>query len=240
MRRTGLPLRYRKKIHRWIVISGLNSTNPFGFSVEQILEMTRAATMAVKAVNPRSFRLIEIADIWGEYHAVTPNTVSPLAYMDMVLQSGISFDAFALQMRFGKNVSGMHVRGMMQITSILDYYSLMGKPIYVTSIEIPSEEGTGDYNERVAGVWHKSWDGKRQGLWLDQFYRIIMSKPIIEAAIYGNLTDRNDSVIANSGLLKENLEPKEGYLVMKRFRELLRSKTPPSDAGDFNGLGKGS
>jgi hypothetical protein len=209
----------------------LNAVNLFGFSVEQILEMTRAATMAVKAVNPRSFRLVEIEGLWGEYHAVTPNTVSPLAYMDMILQSGISFDAFALQMRFGKNESGMHVRDMMQITSILDYFALMGKTLYITSIEVPSAEGTGAYDERVAGVWHKSWDAKRQALWLDQFYRIIMSKPIIEAAVYGNLADRDDSVIARSGLVRETLDPKEGYLVMKRFREFIRSKASGLNEG---------
>ncbi len=63
----------------------------------------------------------------------------------MVVQSGITFDAFALQMRFGKNQSGMHIRDMMQISSLLDYFSMMGKPLYVTGIEIPSQSVTGGY-----------------------------------------------------------------------------------------------
>jgi len=216
--------RYRRRIHRWIVVGGLNVQNSFGFNVEQVLEMTRAANMAAKAINSRAFRLIEVMQLWGEYYGATPNSITPVAYMDMVIQSGIPFDAFALQMQFGKNAMGMHVRDMMQISSILDYFSLMGKAMYLTGVEVPSLSGSGLYSGTVAGVWHKEWDTKRQALWLDQFYRIAMSKSTVEAVVYGNLADREGSVITHSGLLDQSLESKEGYLAVKRLRELVHSK----------------
>ena len=222
---TTVVSRYRRGIHRWFIISGLNAENHLGFSVEQVLEMTRAANMAVKAVNSRAFKIIEVIDCWGEYYATTPNSIAPVADMDMVIQSGIAFEAFALRMRFGKDEMGMHIRDMMQISSRLDYFSLLGKALYITGVEIPSENGPGPWEGCVAGVWHNQWDSKRQALWLDQFYGIVLSKPVVDAVVYGNLSDNDHSAIANSGLVTEALEPKDGYRAVKRLREMVRSRS---------------
>lgn len=220
---TEVVSRYRRNVNRWFVISGLNAFNHFGLSVEQVLEMTRAANMAVKSINSRAFRLIEVTNLWGEYYATTPNSIAPVAYMDMIVQSGITFDAFALQMRFGKNQSGLHVRDMMQISSLLDYFSMMGKPLYVTGVEIPSRNGTGACDGRVAGVWHKEWDTKRQALWLDQFHGIALSKPCVDAVVYGSLADSENSAVPSSGLLTDGLEPKDAFRILRRLREAVRS-----------------
>jgi len=219
---TEMALRYRRKVHRWIVLGGLNAHNCLGFNVEQILEVTRAANMAVKAVNSRAFKVIEVTDLWGEYYASIPNTIAPVGYMDMVLQSGIPFDGFAFCMRFGKNQLGMHVRDMMQISNLLDYFSVMGKPLLITGVEVPSAEGEGPYDGRVAGVWHRKWDQVRQALWLEQFYGITLGRTLVESVIYGRLADASDAAITHSGLLDEKLAPKESYRILCRLRETIQ------------------
>ena len=64
--------RYAQVVHRWYVISGLNAFNQFNFNFEQILEMTRAANMAVRAAGSRAIRIVEVSSPWGEYYATTP------------------------------------------------------------------------------------------------------------------------------------------------------------------------
>jgi hypothetical protein len=216
--------RYAGAVHRWFIVSGLNSCNHFGFSFEQVLEMTRAANMAVKAASTRAVKIIEISSPWGEYYATTPNSIPPLVYMDMVVQSGINFDAFGLQMRFGKNQSGMHIRDMMQISAILDYLGPVAKPLYVTDVEIPSQSADGLYNGKVAGAWHQEWDQSQQALWLDQFYTIALSKPFVDSVTYSNLADTDDSTIAHSGLLTAQLEPKESFRILRKFRAAVFSR----------------
>jgi len=213
--------RYSNNVHIWFVISGLNALNHFGFSFEEILEMTRAANMAVKQESDRAVKIIEIIDPWGEYYATVPNSISPLVYIDLVVQSGINFDAFGLQMKFGKNQSGMHVRDMMQISAILDYLRLAGKPLYITDVEVPSQNGVGLYDPEVAGEWHQGWDQSRQGQWIEQFYKIALSKPFVDSVTYSNLTDVKDSTIPNSGLLTERLEPKRSFQILKRLHEQI-------------------
>lgn len=209
--------RYAGVIHRWYVIAGLNVFNQFNFNFEQILEMTRAANMAVRAAGSRAVRIIEVSYPWGEYYATTPNSIPPFVYMDMVVQSGTSFDAFGLQMHFGKDETGMHLRDMMQISSILDCFAVVAKPLHVTDVEIPSAGGKGPFDGEAAGVWHQKWDRTRQSQWLSRFYKIALSKPFVEAVNYGSFVDSEDSTIAHSGLLTQDLTPKESFKTLQRL-----------------------
>ena len=216
--------RYSGVIRAWYAISGLNVFNHFGFRFEQILEMTRAANMAVKQASDRALKIIEVSNPWGEYYTTTPNSIPPLVYMDMVVQSGINFDAFGLHVRFGKNQSGMHIRDMMQISAILDYFGPIAKPLYMTNVEVPSEDGDGLYNGKVAGIWHEQWNQSRQGEWIEQFYKIALSKPFVNSVTYSNLIDTENSTIAYSGLLTDELEPKESFLTLKKLHDSIFSR----------------
>jgi len=213
--------RYSGSVRGWSVISGLNAFNHFGFSFEQVLEMTRAANMAAKQASDRALRIIEISNPWGEYYAMAPNTIPPLVYVDMVVQSGINFDAFGLAMRFGKNQSGMHIRDMMQISAILDYFGPVAKPLYISDVEVPSRNGDGLHRPEVAGVWHEEWDQSRQRQWIEQFYKVALSKPFVDTVTYSNLTDRRDSTIAHSGLLTAQLEPKKSFRSLKKLHNAI-------------------
>lgn len=213
--------RYSAAVRAWRVVSGLNSFNHFAFSFEQVLEISRAAIMATKAVDDRAIKIIEVTNPWGEYYATTPNTIPPLVYLDMVVQSGINFDAFGLSMQFGSNQPGMHIRDMMHISAVLDYFAAVARPLYITDLEVPSQNGDGLYDGEVAGVWHEQWDQSRQQQWIEQFYKIALSKPFVDAVTYANLADTKTAVIAGSGLLSERLEPKKSFSALKKVHEAI-------------------
>jgi len=217
-----VALRYSNIIRSWCVISGLNVFNHFGFDFEQVLEMTRAANMAIKAASSsRALKIIEISNPWGEYYATTPHTIPPLVYIDMLVQSGINFDAFGLQVKFGKNQSGMHVRDMLQISAVLDYFAPIARPLYITALEVPSQNGDGLHQPEVAGIWHQKWSQAKQAQWLEQFYKIALSKPFVETVTYSNIIDKADSTIAYSGLLTNQLEPKKSFNTLKKLRNSI-------------------
>ena len=213
--------RYSSNVRAWRVVSGLNAINHFGFNFEQILEITRAANMAVKAASDRALKIIEISSPWGEYYAEIPNTIPPLVYMDMVVQGGINFDAFGLQMRFGKNQPGMYLRDIMHISAVLDFFGPIGKPLHITEVEVPSRSETGGDNEEIGGVQSDRWDQSRQEQWVGQFYKIALSKPFVDSVTYSNLVDTESSTIANSGLLTSRLEPKKSFHALKKLHGVI-------------------
>jgi len=216
--------RYGGSVHAWRIVTGLNAFNHFGFTFEQILEMTRAATMAVKAGGNRGVKIVELVNPWGEYYANTPDTIPPLVYMDTVVQSGISFDAFGLQLRFGRNQPGMHVRDMMQISNVLEYFGALAKPLYITEVEVPGANGTGPQDPQAAGIWHEQWSGPQQGKWIQQFYKIALSKPFIDTVTYAHLVDNNANLMTDSGLFTRDLQPKLSFHVLQNLKSLICSR----------------
>ena len=216
--------RYAGRIRTWCVVSGLNAFNHFGFRFEQIVEMTRAACIAVKTASDRGLKIVEITNPWGEYYAVTPDTIPPLVYMDMVVQSGVHFDAFGLQIQLGKNQSGMHVRDMMQISSMLDVFGPVGKPLYITHVEVPSAAGDELQQGDVAGIWHGQWDQPRQAEWIEQFYKVALSKSFVDTVTYASLADSEDGTISSGGLLSEKFEPKQSFRSLKKLHDSIFSR----------------
>ena len=210
--------RYSNTIRVWRVVSGLNVFNHFGFSFEQVLEATRAANMAVKAASDRAMKIVEISNPWGEYYSMVPNTIPPLVYIDMVVQSGINFDAFGLQMRFGKNRAGMYPRDMMHMSAVLDYFGSAGKPLHITEVEVPSQDDS-DFRRGEEG--QEGWNESRQGQWIEQFYKIALSKGFVDTVTYSNLTDRESKAIANSGLLTEQFEAKKSFRALKKLHNII-------------------
>lgn len=213
---------YSDDIHAWRVISGMNVHNIFGFNYEQIVEMTRTATLAAKSANGKSRKIIEILMPWGEYYTDGKDTIAPLMYADMVLQSGVSFDAFGLQMHVGKDADGMRVRDMMQISSKLDSIGVMGKPVRITGVGVPGtlagEDGSG------GGVWHKPWNAAVQAEWVEQFYKIALGKPFVTSITYSVLADSDSEDLACSGLLSSELGVKKAFLSMAKLQKVILKK----------------
>ena len=218
---TKIVTRYGKYIHAWRVISGMNAANCFGFTFEQSLEMTRTACLAAKSADTKSRKIVEILCPWGEYYASDKTSVPPLVYADMVIQSGISFDAFGLQFHFGKNEPGMHVRDMMQISSRLDCFAAVPKAIHITGVSAPDRPGTELTDPQLAGVWHKDWDPAVQAEWLEQFYKVALGRPFINTVTYSHLADGADLPVAGCGLLNEKFSPKQAFLVVAKFQKAI-------------------
>lgn len=216
--------RYAKYVHTWKVISGMHGLNQFGFGFEQIIEMTRAATLAARTASAKSRKMIEIVQPWGEYHAGNPDTIPPLVYVDMVNQSGINFDAFGVEIIQGKNGNGMHLRDLMHISAMLDRFVPLNKPLHISNVAVPDRELAGIQECHSAGMWRKAWDEMTQAVWIEQFFKIAMSKPYIETVTYGNFADNGSDELVGSGLLNEQLSLKKSFRELRKLQKLILGK----------------
>lgn len=211
--------RYAKQIHAWRIISGMNVYNCFGFNFEQSLDITRTAAIASRTADSKSKKVIEIVYPWGEYYANNQQTVPPLVYVDMVMQSGINFDAFGVEMDFGEPVPGMQVRDMMQISARLDCFAPVPKQVYITSVSAPAES-----DSPQAGCWKDSWSADVQAQWIEMFFKIALGKPFINTITYAGLCDSDKIPVHNSGLLDSNLEPRKAFKTVGKFQKFLLKK----------------
>lgn len=211
---TDVVSRYAKSVHAWNVVSGLNVENCFKFSFEQLIEMSRSCVLAARHGAPRSVLSIEIAEPWGDYYAYNQRAIPPLIYIDMVCQSGASFNSLDVKLRFGRGGGGMQTRDMLELSCLLDRISVFGKGMNLTGVQVPSETDKRDNNGRIgdAGFWHGPWSEQIQADWLEQVYQIALSKPLIESVVWQDLVDCGDeSVLQNGGLLKADFARKTAF-----------------------------
>ena len=222
---TRVVERYGNRVQAWSVVSGLNAENCFKFSFDQLIEMTRSLALAAKRASHRSLVLVEVAEPWGEYYAYNPWTIPPLIYADMVCQSGVNFDGFDIQIRFGRGAGGMQTRDMLEFSALLDRLSVFGKPLHLSGVQVPSAPDQRDNNGRIgeAGCWHNEWNPQTQAQWLEQVYTIALSKPAVETVTWRDLADREDGVLQEGGLLTADLKAKPAFESLLRLKgELVR------------------
>lgn len=219
--------RYGQYIKTWDVISGIHAENNFGCNFEQIMDLTRMSATLVKQASPRSHTIIEIAQPWGEYYARNPRTIPPMLYADMCIQSGINFDAFGLQIYFGVGEGGYHVRDLLQISSMIDRFSNIGKNLHITGVAVPSSQESdeldawgGKAQVSRGGHWHKPWDEQVQAEWLSRFYEVAMSKPFIESISWRDLSDAGQHFMPYGGLLRQDFTPKPSFEALQTYMKL--------------------
>lgn len=217
--------RYGQYVHSWDVISGIHANNCFTFNFEQLMELTRMAAALTKQTFPRSVAIIDIIAPWGEYYSRNQRTIPPLLYADMVVQSGVTFDGFGLKFLFGPAIDGMFVRDMFQISTMLDLYGKLGKPLHITAVQVPSGVGHDSARPLDGGSWHEPWSEPLQSQWLREFLVIAASKPFVESVSWHNLADHADQLIAHGGLLRSDLVPKAGYNELLKLHSELTGTT---------------
>jgi hypothetical protein len=202
----------------------MNSHNHFDFNFEQMIEMTRTACLAARSADNKSRKIVEILLPWGEYYAAERETIPPLVYVDMVIQTGCSFDSFGLQLHFGRDQTGMHIRDMMQISAKLDCFGPLSRPLHITGVAVPSSWGTDDTGPAGAGFWHRQWDPDMQAEWIEQVYKIALAKPFVNSITYSHFADSGAMEVPAGGLLTEELEPKQALLTLAKLQKLILNK----------------
>ena len=222
--------RYGQYIQVWDVVSGLHASTSVSFNFEQLMELTRMAAAVTRQLLPRATTIIDLVAPWGEYYARNQRTIPPLLYADMVVQSGISFDAFGLQVYFGLGLDGMYVRDLFQVSSMIDRFAGRGKPLHITAVQVPSEASAdkndawgGELSVNDGGAWRGEWSEELQSQWLRGFYEIAFSKPFVDTVTWRDLCDTEGHYLPHGGLLRPDLTPKPAYQELLAFREEIKS-----------------
>ncbi len=210
--------RYAKQVSSWIAVSGLHADNVFGFSFEQVMELTRMAATVIKQHAPRVPVLIEISQPWGEYYARNQQTVPPLLYADMAVQSGVNFDAFGMELVAGIEAEGYHVRDLLAISALIDKIANLGKPIHVTTISAPTIcQGRGPDGACAGGEWREPWSDDLHAEYMLGAVEIALSKPYVDTVCIQPLIDASDDVVPSGGLLREDLTARP---IVDRLKQL--------------------
>ncbi|HSV12703.1 MAG TPA: endo-1,4-beta-xylanase [Tepidisphaeraceae bacterium] len=221
--------RYRKAVSMWNVVAGLHTNSAFSLSFEQIIELTRLLVSQVKALLPNTRTLITVTQPFGEYGAKKTPSVPPMLYAEMVAQAGINFEAFGVEIEMGVPAPGRFTRDLFQLSCMLDRFSTLGRPLFVTAVGAPGRNGPdaddkseGRLDPSHGGRWKRPWDPQLQAEWMEAVYHLALSKPYVESLAWGDLADISPN-LPSGGLLDDVLRPKPAFDKLQEMRTKFHS-----------------
>ena len=226
--------RYGPQVALWNVLSGLHVNAQFSFTFDQLMDLTRMAVGVVKKIYGPARTMIELTQPWGEYYAGNQRSIPPMLYADMIVQSGIQFDVFGVQLKFGVPRDGCWQRDLFQVSSLLDRFANFGKPVMISALQVPSSPpenmpGVG----ASPGVWRRPWSEALQAKWLEAITDVALSKPFVEAVCWQDLVDLPAKQLVGGqsmpygGLTNGDLSPKPALRTWASLRRAVMNFRQP-------------
>ena len=214
-------------IDYWDIINEAHDlpwANSFAFTSEQMVELTRQAAATTREAAPDARLVVNVCLPFGDYAAGDTGRTTTLEYVEACIAAGADFDIIGIQFYYGGGLF-QYCWDMLEISRILDRFASLGKEIHITELGTPSAMGP-DLNAMIkegndVGLWHNEWNERTQADWVEQFYRICMSRPAITAATWWSFSDAHGAFWPYGGLLNKQDEPKEAYNRLLELRKMM-------------------
>lgn len=214
--------RYRSLVSMWNLGAGLNVNDNFSFTMEQMFDLIRMASLLVRQARKKSRTMIELKQPFGEHCATRKNSVPPVTFLQRMLHEGIRLDAIGVQLLFGKDELGRTTRDLWQISSMLDRFFLLEVPVLVSAMGVPCEP-----IDDSGGDWRGPWSPRSQARWVSRMFSVAMSKPYVESIFWAELSDHRRAEIPTSAVIDKDGTPRQALSRLVGMRRRLSKPLGP-------------
>src|SRR5437763_2522589 len=123
--------RYRGKVQLWHVTSRMNQDGAFAFSEEQRLRLVVEAVDRVRAHDSRTPLVVSFNQPWAEYIARKDQELTPYNFADTLVRGELGLAGIGLEIQYGYWPGGTLPRDALELSRLLDRWSLIGVPLMV-------------------------------------------------------------------------------------------------------------
>lgn len=223
---------YRGRVEVWDAMNEAHDwANCFALSQPELIDLTRTCCDALREANERATSVVNICLPFAEYvagrytcYGALPERLrSPLAYLRTLLEEGVDFDAVGIQLYFP-------ARDMVAVSRMLDAFAALGKPIHITEMganggargQATAPGSSWSQLSMSEGTWHGGWNERTQADWMEQFYTLAASRPVIKALTWWDFMEPSFS--GNGAFLYEDETPREIYFRLLSLKERILAK----------------
>ncbi len=217
---TAAVKRYRGKIDMWNCAARLNIGSALHLMPEDRLRIAVHTVDVIRRCDLDTPIIMTFDRPWAEY--MNRMEIDPPLYVaDTLIRAGLGLAGVGLEINLGFEPDGSLARDAMDISQLLDQWSIVDVPLTVF-LTAPSTSGpSGDesshsaVNARIApGGPTPEW----QADWLSRVLRVILAKPFIQSVIWNRLSDQPDARFPSSGLFDSQLRAKPALNALAEFR----------------------
>ncbi len=221
--------RYKKAVSRWTIMSAPSLGDGVDLTLDQWVDLTRLAALAVRKHAPSGARLtVELPHPFPRHPGGNTPGVMPRLFADMLIHAGVQADAYAIRLQMGDLVPGRDTRDLMQVATMLDGFSTLDRPIHISAAGVPSEPMTETDAAPSPGSWRADWSPDQQGEWLSAIAALCASRPYIASIAWHALYDApGNPEMSGGGLISAAGRAKPALASITEFSRALRSRKLP-------------
>ncbi len=201
-------------VDSWEAVRDPNTewTRAVGADPELVADVAEVAARAIRDLDPVTPIVVNFAHPFGEAQALPP-----LHFGERLKVRGVPFEIVGLQYLYnGYTRSAMMPRrSLVEIDATLQQMALLGKPLHVTALSVPSERHPTD--PTLAGHWGRRWSPELQAVYLRAFYVMALAHPDVDAIVWQGARD-HDTEVVGGGLFEAPGKPRPAF---DALRDLL-------------------
>ena len=214
--------RYIRYVGIWKVCSGLHIVRDVPMSSEEMLDLTRTASLLVRQYRRGARTMIELDDLFGDLSAKQAGSLGAFEFLDQIQSEGLRNDCIGVRLIVGGEEASERSRDLMAMSDLLDRFFMYEMPILVSACGAPAQS-MGDR----AGSWGAAWSPERQAVWASRFVPLALSKPFVEAVIWSRHKDIEQDV--GFGLIDSTGEVRAAHGKLLSMRRRLRRALGPRE-----------
>jgi endo-1,4-beta-xylanase len=216
--------RYQNEIDAWeINEQNMPWANALDLTWDQKIESYHSAIEGVHDGNPHAQIIFTSTALPYEFGIQKPQNTAERAggmpfpeFLDLVISDGVNIDAIGLEFYYsGVNTDGYAPPGLSLASQsrLLDLYARYNRPIIVRELSAPSAQ------HPRSNWWHTTWNEQIQAEFVEKFYTIAFSKPLVRGISWSYGVSDEDAFIQSGGLLNADLTPKPAFYALKTLIE---------------------
>jgi hypothetical protein len=213
--------RYRGKVDIWLCAGRANSAQLLGLSEEEKLRLAANSLEAIRSIDAETPAMLCLDQPWAEYTTARAVDFPPLHFADAMIRAGLNPAGLMLELNWGYHPGGTLPRTPLELSRQLDYWAILGLPLYV-SVAAPSGRGADPMaRQRVESLPDDATPATQQS-WAARYIPVLLAKPFIAGIIWSQLRDTEPHDFPHGGLfdLDRRAKPVLGTLTSIRRAHL--------------------
>jgi hypothetical protein len=191
--------RYRDQVDVWQCAGRINSADLASLSEEVRVRLAARAIELSRALDPKTPVLVSFDQPWAEYLSRHEMDFPPLHFADTLVRANLGLTGVALEINFGYHPGGTLSRDPLEFSRQLDYWSLLGVPLFVT-LCVPSSSEEDPLARRRTRLPPGTWTAKGQAAWVARYVPLLLAKPYLHGLFWNQLHDSEPHDFPYGGL----------------------------------------
>lgn len=209
--------RYQGQIDVWQCSGRVNTADVLSLSEEDKVRLAARSIELTRSIDPNTPRLISFDQPWAEYLSRREMDFPPLHFADALVRADLGLTGLMLEINVGYFPGGSLSRDPLEFSRLLDYWSLLGTPLFVT-LSVPSNTAHDPRARRQVRLPAGGWSPEAQQDWVSRYLPMILAKSCVHGVVWSPLRDSEPHEFPHGGLFDGEGRPKPALDVLASIR----------------------